>query len=100
MAEDSPSDRRPSDRKRLQMSVILVIENDEAGHATTVDLSPSGLRLQSDANLTPGQPVSLLLATEPPSFIKARVVWVGTADSAQVGQAGFEFLNPSPGPER
>ena len=99
MPEDSQSDRRPSERKRVQMSVILVIENDEAGHGTTVDLSSSGLRLQSDATLAPGQPVGLLLATDPPSFIKARVVWVGTADSAQVGQAGFEFLNPPAGPE-
>ena len=100
MAEDSQSDRRPSERKRVQMSVILVIENDEAGHATTIDLSASGLRLQSEATLAPGQPVGLVLATDPPSFIKARVVWVGTADSAQIGQAGFEFLNPQPGPER
>ncbi|MDR3677541.1 MAG: PilZ domain-containing protein [Acidobacteriota bacterium] len=99
MPEDSQSDRRPSERKRIQMSVILVIENDEAGHATTVDLSPTGLRLQSNATLAPGQPVGLLLSTEPPSFIKARVVWVGTADSAQVGQAGFEFLNSPPEPE-
>jgi hypothetical protein len=99
MSEDSQSDRRPSERKRVQMAVILVIENDEAEHATTVDLSPSGLRLQCDATLAPGQAVGLLLATEPLSFIKSRVVWVGTADSAQVGQAGFEFLNPQPGPE-
>ncbi len=66
MPEDSQSDRRPSERKPVQMSVIHVIENDEAGHATTVDLSPSGLRLQSDATLAPGQPVGLLLATAPP----------------------------------
>jgi hypothetical protein len=42
--------------------------------------------------------VGLLLATEPACFIKARVVWVGKAESAQTGQAGFEFLNPLPGP--
>jgi hypothetical protein len=81
------------------MAVTLVIEGDEAEYfATTVDLSPHGLRLQSDATLAPGQPVGLLLATQPDCFIKARVVWVGKADSAQAGQAGFEFMNPLTGP--
>jgi len=81
------------------MAVTLVIEGDEAEYlATTVDLSLHGLRLQSEATLAPGQPVGLLLATEPDCFIKPRVVWVGKADSAQAGQAGFEFLNPLTGP--
>jgi len=81
------------------MAVTLVIEGDEAEHlATTVDLSLQGLRLQSEATLAPGQPVGLLLGTEPNCFVKARVVWVGKADSAQAGQAGFEFLTLLPGP--
>jgi hypothetical protein len=81
------------------MAVTLVIESDEAEYlATTVDLSSHGLRLQSNATLAPGQPVGLLLPIEPDCFIKARVVWVGKADSAQAGQAGFEFLNPLAGP--
>ena len=84
----------------MQMAVILVFESDEAEHrATTLDLSSSGLRLQSNATLAPGQPVGLLLATNPPSFIKSRVVWIGKADSVQAGQAGFEFLHSPPQPE-
>jgi len=99
MPDDTRSDKRRSERERVQMAVTLVIEGDEAEYlATTVDLSPLGLRLQSDATLVPGQPVGLLLATEPDCFIKARVVWVGKVDSAQAGQAGFEFLNPLTGP--
>jgi len=99
MPDDTRSVKRRSERKRVQISVTLVIEGDEAEfHATTVDLSPHGSRLQSDATLAPGQPVGLLLATEPDCFIKARVVWVGKADSAQAGQAGFEFVNPLRGP--
>jgi hypothetical protein len=99
MPDDTPSVKRPAERKRVQIAVTLVIEGDEAEYlANTVDLSPYGLRLQSDATLAPGQPVGLLLATEPASFIKARVVWVGKADSAQAGQAGFQFMNPLPGP--
>ena len=100
MPDDTRSDKRRSERERVQMAVTLVIEGDEAEYlATTVDLSPLGLRLQSDATLVPGQPVGLLLATEPDCFIKARVVWVGKVDSAQAGQAGFEFMDLLPGRE-
>ena len=82
-------------RRRVQIAVTVVIEGDEAEYrGTTVDFSPYGLRLESEAPLNPGQPVGLLLATQPDSVIKARVVWVGRADSAQAGQAGFKFLNP------
>jgi hypothetical protein len=99
MPDDTQSFKRPLERMRVRISVTLVIEGDEAEfHATTIDLSPHGLRLQSDATLAPGQPVGLLLATEPDCFIRARVVWVGKADSAQAGQAGFQFLNPLTGP--
>src|ERR1035437_3241108 len=100
MRDDTRSLNRPAERKRVQMAVTLVIESDEAEYlATTVDLSPYGLRLQSDATLARGQPVGLVLATEPACFTKARVAWVGKADSAQAGQAGSQFLNPLPVPE-
>ena len=99
MRDNTRSLNRPAERKRVQMAVTLVIESEEAEYlATTVDLSPYGLRLQSDATLAPGQPVGLLLATEPACFIRARVAWVGKADSAQAGQAGFQFFNPLTGP--
>jgi hypothetical protein len=99
MRDDTRSLNRPAERKRVQMAVTLVIESEEAEYlATTVDLSPYGLRLRSDVTLAPGQPVGLLLATEPACFIRARVAWVGKADSAQAGQAGFQFLNPLNGP--
>jgi len=99
MSDDAPSVKRPAERKRVQMAVTLVIEGEQAEYiGTTVDLSPYGLRLQSDAALSPGQPVGLLLAANADCFIKARVVWVGKADSAQAGQAGFQFLNPLPAP--
>ena len=99
MSHDTPSVKRPVERKRVQMAVTLVIEGDEAEYVgTTVDLSSYGLRLQSDATLSPGQPVGLLLAANADCFIKARVVWVGKSDSAQAGQAGFQFLNPLAAP--
>ena len=99
MIDDIRTFKRPAERKRVQMAVTLVIESDKAEYlATTVDFSSYGTRLQSDATLAPGQPVGLLLATEPAYFIKARVAWVGRADSAQAGQAGFQFVNPLSGP--
>lgn len=99
MWDDTTSVKRGAERKRVQMAVTVVVEGEEAEYpATTVDLSAYGLRLQSDVALIPGQPVGLLLASGPDFLIRARVVWVGKADSAQAGQAGFEFLNPLPGP--
>ena len=57
MTFDAQSVNRPAERKRVQMAVTLLIESDEAQYiGTTVDLSPYGLRLQSEATLAPGQP--------------------------------------------
>jgi Tfp pilus assembly protein PilZ len=81
--------------------VTLVIEGDEAQYlANTIDLSPDGLCLQSEAPLALGQPVGLLLGlgTEPKFLVKARVVWAGKADPTQPGQAGLEFQGILPGP--
>jgi hypothetical protein len=87
-------------RKRVQMAVTVLIEGEEAEYlGTTVDLSPYGLRLKSDATLAPGQPVGLVLATQTDCLIKARVAWVGKAESAQAGEAGFEFSAPLKGPD-
>ena len=99
MEEKTQTGTRRSERKPVQMAVTIVLEGDEAEFAgTTVDLSPYGLRVRSDATLAPGQPVGLVLSTEPDCVIKARIAWVGRADSAQAGQAGFEFMNLHPGP--
>ena len=80
------------------MTVTLVIEGENAEYlADAIDLSSHGLCLQSGPPLpkaSRGPPAP----PEPPCVIKARVVWVGKADSAQIGQVGFEFLNPLPGP--
>jgi hypothetical protein len=98
MPDDPKSDKRRPERRRVQMAVTLVIEGDEAEYlANTVDLSPHGLCLQSDATLAQGQPVGLLLGTAPNCFVKARIAWVGKADSPFAGQAGFEFLDIVPG---
>ncbi|MGA2986777.1 MAG: PilZ domain-containing protein [Terriglobia bacterium] len=99
MSDDQRTAKRRWERRRVQMAVTLVIEGDEAEYlSNTVDLSPQGLCLQSDATLALGQPVGLLLGTEPNCFIKARVAWVGKIGPDQPAHAGFEFLNTLPGP--
>jgi hypothetical protein len=81
------------------MTVTLVIEGDEAEYlGNTVDLSQDGLCLQSEVALAVGQPVGLLLGTEPKYLVKARVAWIGKVDSAQYGKAGFEFSSVLPAP--
>jgi hypothetical protein len=97
MPEDTRSIKRRSERRRVQITVTLVIEGNEAETlGNTVDLSSHGLCLQTEATLALGQPVGLLLGPEPHYFVKARVVWVGKSDPAQAGQAGFEFLELLP----
>jgi hypothetical protein len=96
MSDETRAVERAAARRRVQIAVTVVIEGDEAEYrGTTVDLSPQGLRLESEAVLVPGQPVGLVLATQPEYIVKARVVWVGRADSTLAGQAGFEFVNPA-----
>jgi hypothetical protein len=98
MPDDARSDKRRLEREQIKIAVTLVIGSNEAEYfATTVDVSPYGLRLQSNVRLAPSQPVGLLLGTEPACFLNGRVAWVGKADSAQAGQAGFEFSNPLTG---
>lgn len=98
MPEGSYSIKRRSERKALEIPVILVVGEEGDKHSgMTVDVSSGGLRLQCDATLFPGQPVRLHLAALPTSFQAARVVWVGKTESPEAGQAGFEFLTPSSG---
>lgn len=95
MRDETESPQRRSERKKVEMAVTLMIEGDEAElFADTVDVSCHGLRAQTDASLAPGQPVGLMFPSIPNCYIKARIVWVGKAETGQSGQAGFEFLNP------
>jgi hypothetical protein len=95
MAEDTLLIKRRSERRPARIAVTLVLEGDVAEQvATSIDLAQHGMRLQTDHPLTPGQPVGLLLSDDPPCLIRARVVWVGKAETGQAGQAGLQFLNP------
>ena len=85
---------RKSERKRVRIPVILLVGGDDlAHHAVTIDLSPHGARLLSEAPLFEDQAVRVCLPVFPTTSITSRVAWVGRANSPQAGQAGFEFLN-------
>ena len=87
--------KRVSERTPVQMAVTLVIDGAKGEYrATTVDVSPHGMRLLSDATLAADQQVRLHLRADPAYFVHARVAWVGQTNSAIAGQAGFQFLNP------
>jgi len=99
MSEFPTAAQRRSERKAAEIVVTVVISGDETDHlANAVDLSQHGLRLETDTPLAPGQRVGLLLSDDPSHLIRARVVWVGKADSDQAGEAGMEFLKPFPAP--
>ena len=93
MPEESYSVKRRSERTPLQIPVLLVTASETVAHrGMTVDVSPEGMRLESDTPLVPQQLVRLHVAASPTDYVKARVVWVGNTDSAGARQAGLEFL--------
>jgi hypothetical protein len=95
MPETLQPPQRRSARQPAQITVTLVLEGDEADQiATAIDLSQSGMRLHTDLSLEPGKRVGLLMSDNPNCVIAARVVWLGTTDSPQAGQAGLEFVKP------
>jgi len=95
MLNDSHSAKRKLERLAVQVPVTLVIGSEAAGRkATSVDLTPEGMRLRSDATLFPDQCVRILLPAYPDHYLRARVTWVGNRASPEASQAGFEFLNP------
>jgi hypothetical protein len=60
--------------------------------ALIVDYSMLGLKVQAEA-LTPGQVVRIVAESNPGQRIVCQVVWVGTAGSANEGEAGLAFLD-------
>jgi hypothetical protein len=98
MLTDAPSAKRKLERLQVEIPVTLVIGRKGVRRpATSVDLTPEGMRLRSDAALSPDQCVRILLPAYPNHYLQARVTWVGKRASPEAGQAGFEFLVPSSG---
>lgn len=90
---------RRSERKRIRIAIVLVVDGEEVEHrASTVDVSQHGLRLQSGVNLTPGQSAHVIFENSPELALESRVVWVGPMGSAGEPEAGLEFLDPPSSP--
>ena len=99
MTQATRQKQRRSERNPAQIVVTLVLEGDDAKYlADGVDLSLHGMRVRTDVPLEPGQRVGLVLSDTPTYAIAARVVWLGTAESKQAGEAGVEFMKPLEAP--
>ena len=95
-AGENPIPRR-SERRSATIPVTLLVSTrgkKTAHDALTVDLSPRGARVRPTIVLTPGQTVEFVPKEGLPYSIPSRVIWVGTAQSGRVGQAGLDFLIP------
>jgi PilZ domain len=98
MLNETPSAQRKLERLPVHIPVTLLIGGTAAKcPASSVDLTPEGMRLRTDAVLAPDQCVRILLPAYPDHYLRARVTWVGDGASPEAGQAGFQFLNPDTG---
>ena len=85
---------RKWERTQVEIPVTLLLDGGSAAFsAMSVDVSPRGMRLQSDATFLKGEPVRIQITPTREHFLNARVAWVGDAKSPSAGHAGLEFLN-------
>ena len=98
MGDISFAERRRADRHSIERRVKLLVESDRTNthrDAVTVDLCTLGARVQSDARLSPGQSVDLILKQEAPVIVSAQVVWVEVTRPTGPRQAGLRFTDPA-----
>jgi len=97
MGDISFAERRRTDRHSIERRVKLLVESDRTNahrDAVTVDVGNFGARVRSDARLSPGQSVDLILKQDAPVILSAKVVWVDVAEATGLRQAGLEFTDP------
>jgi len=63
--------------------------------AESINLSKSGMRLRTEAQLYFGQTVEVTLLEGTPYPVMARVVWVWKATSSNLCEFGLEYVTPS-----
>jgi PilZ domain len=86
---------RRSRRFTAQLPVKLILESffdKSACDALTLDISPSGARVQAKAPLAPGQSVRVVPSEGIARAIPGRIVWVSRLKAASNGEAGIEFF--------
>jgi len=65
-------------------------------HAESINLSKFGMRVRTEAELTSGQTVEVILLEVTPRPVVARVVWVGQPAGSHQFEFGLEYVIPSP----
>jgi PilZ domain len=92
---------RRSERRPLRKAVVLLVEGDEettSRDATTVDVSQHGARIESCAELRPGQVLHLIRPENPTDTVRCLVVWTADVSADANAEAGLEFLQPYTSP--
>ena len=88
---------RRSKRFTAQLPIKLILESlfdKSACDALTLDISPSGARVQAKVPLAPGQAVRVVPNEGIARAIPGRIVWVNRLRAATKGEAGIEFFAP------
>ncbi|HXJ91752.1 MAG TPA: PilZ domain-containing protein [Terriglobia bacterium] len=97
MSDISFAERRRANRHSIERRVKLLVESDRTNthrDAVTVDVGTLGARVLSDARLSPGQSVDLIVNQDAPVILSAQVVWVDVTEASGTRQAGLEFTDP------
>ncbi len=94
VAPSFPTDRR-SPRQKAMIPITLVPNPDSSTGvpATTLDISPLGLRIQTVVSLTTGQRIAVIFDD---ALEFCQVVWTKPGGSLQPGEVGVKFLKGVP----
>jgi PilZ domain len=90
-------ERRRAGRDSIERRVTLLIESDRTNthrDAVTIDLCVFGARVHTEASLSPGQSIDLIVKEDVPHIIPAQVIWVDGMRSGSHKEAGISFTDP------
>jgi hypothetical protein len=93
--------QRRSHRLSVRLTFTLVAKaggKEITISAESINLSKSGMRLRTEAQLSSGQTVEVTLMEGTPHPIVARVVWAATPTDPNKYEFGLEYLTPPPRP--
>ena len=96
MAPDAGDAKRRFRRKTERIPVTLLMKDrgrEFERSASTVDLSESGLRVRTAAELSEGQIVYVLASRGYSPLGYCRVVWVRETDHIRRNEAGLKLMN-------
>ena len=84
---------------RLPYSLVAgALSKDFRIHAESINLSKYGMRVRTEAELTSGQTVEVILMVGTPRPVMARVVWVDKVATSHQFEFGLEYIIPASRP--